>query len=78
MMQIDLPGQCGNDEDGQLCGWQLAGIMEGLDTLYLIFLGIDNAQNTTITTAYQIAHDGATGLVRIVGAANDDDALRFQ
>ena len=65
-------------EDGQVGGRQLTGIVEGLDALHLVFLGIHHTQHAAIAAAHQVAYHGAAWFMHIVGAAYHDDALRFQ
>ena len=65
-----------HDEDGQVGGRNLLGIMEHLDALHLVFLGINNTQRAFIAAVQNVAHDSSSGLVRVVRAADDDDALR--
>ena len=67
-----------HDKDGHIRGRQLLGIVIHLDALHLILLGIDDTERTLIVALQQVAHDGATWLVHIVGAADYDDALWFQ
>ena len=49
--------------------------MEDTDALHLVFFRVHDTQFALIATAEQIAHDGTSGLVGVVGAADDDDAL---
>ena len=49
-------------------------VVKHLDALHLVLLGVDDAQRAHIATLYEVAHDGSTGLVDVVGAADDDDA----
>ena len=52
--------------------------MIGFDSLHFIFLGVYDVQRTIETTIDNIAHDRPTGLMHVVRAAYDDDALRIQ
>ena len=51
-------------EYGEIRLGNILHVVDGLDALYLVFLGIHDI-------------NGTTWLVHIVRAANDDDALRF-
>ena len=64
-----------NYQYGQFGRWQFTGVVEDLDALHLVFLGVDDAQCALIAALYYIANDGSPGLVYVVGAANDDDGL---
>ena len=65
----------GHHENGQLRGRYLLGIMEYLDALHLVFLRVDDAKGSLKTTLYEVANHGSTGLVYIIGASDDHDAL---
>ena len=56
----------GYHQYGELCRWQFAGIVEDLDALHLVFLGVDDAQYALIAALNNIAHDGSPGLVHVV------------
>ena len=56
----------GHHEDGQVGGRQLLGVVEGLDALHLVFLRVDDAQYAFVSSALQVSHHGAAGLVHIV------------
>ena len=64
-------------EDSQFGGWQFAGVMESLDALHLVLLGIDDAQGSLITTLQKVTHDGATGFMYIIRTTDNDNRLRF-
>ena len=64
-----------HNDDGQVGGRQLLDIMESLDALHLVFLGIDDTQRTFEPTAEQVANDGAARFMHIVTAADDDNTL---
>ena len=66
-----------NHKYGQVSGWQFLHIVESFDALHLILLGIQDAQRTVVATIQEIAHHSATWLMFVVGAADDDDALRL-
>ena len=68
---------CRHHEDSQVGGRQFLHVVADTDALHLILLGVDYSQLALIATAYQVAYDGSSGLVHIVGAADDNDALRF-
>ena len=61
-------------EDGQFGRGYLTGIVESLDTLHFVFLGVYNAQGPIVTATNQIAYDRAAWLMYVVGAADDDNA----
>ena len=65
----------GNNKDGHFGGWYLLGIVEGLDALDLVFLGIDNAEDTLVSTLDEVADNGAARLVDVVRAAYNYDAF---
>ena len=65
-------------EDGQIGVGQFLDIMEGFDPLHFFFLGVNNAQGATVTATNQVAYDRAAGLMYVVGATDNDDALRIQ
>ena len=65
-----------DDEHGQFGGRQFLGIVEHLDALYLVLLGIDNTEGALITTLQDVAHNGATWFVYIIGTTDDYDGLR--
>jgi hypothetical protein len=52
--------------------------MKGFDALDVVLFGVDDTEFTLIVSVNQISYDGATGLVDIVGAADNDDALRLE
>ena len=60
-----------NDQDGQFGGRQFTGIMKHLDALHLVFFRIDNAKRAFIATLQQVAYDGSTRLVDIVGTPDN-------
>ena len=64
-------------EYGEIRLGNILHVVDGLDALYLVFLGIHDVQGTLEASTDNIAHNGTTWLVHIVRAANDDDALRF-
>ena len=63
-------------EDGEVGLGDVLHIMEDAEALHLIFLRVHDTQFALIATTEQIAHDGTSGLVSVVRAADDDDALR--
>ena len=65
-------------EDGQFGRGYLTGIVEGLDSLHFVFLGVYNAQGSIVTATDQIAYNRAAGLMYVVRAADDDNALWVQ
>ena len=65
-------------EDGEIGLRDVLHVVKGFQSLDGILFGVDDTELALIVSAYQIAHDGATGLVDVVGAANDDDALRLK
>ena len=78
--EVDVVGTVAgcHDEDGEVGGRQLAHIVEGSHALHLVFLGIHDAQRAAEVAAQDVAHNGASGLVDIVRAADDDDALGLE
>ena len=66
---------CGDNEDGQVRGRQLADIVEGFEALHLILFGVDDAQGSLEVAFEEVADDGAAGFLGVVGAADDSDAL---
>ena len=52
--------------------------MIGFDSLHFVFLGVYDVQRTIETTILNIAYNSATGLMHVVRAADNDDALRIQ
>ena len=63
-----------HDQNCQVGGRQVMGIVEGLDTLHFIFLGVYNAQGSIVSSTQQITYDRATWLMHVIGAADDDNA----
>ena len=48
--------------------------MEDLDALHLLFLGVHDMQLAFEAAVLDVTYDSTTGLMYIVGAADDDDA----
>ena len=73
---IDIVGAelCGHHEDGQLGLGDVLHVVEGLDALHLVFLGIHYIQGACEAAVLDITHNGTTGLVHVVGATDNDDA----
>ena len=67
-----------NDQDGQVGIGQVLHIVVGLDALHHILLGIEDMKFAFETALLEVAHDSATGLLLVVAAANDDNALWIQ
>ena len=65
-------------EDSEVCLRNVLHIMKGFDALDVVLFGVDDTEFTLIVSVNQISYDGATGLVDIVGAADNDDALRLE
>ena len=63
-----------HDHDGKVCLGDVLHVVERLDTLHFIFLGVDDIQAAAEAAVDDITHNGTTGLMHVVGAANDDDA----
>ena len=53
------------------------GIVEHLDALYFVFLGVDDAQDAVVASLQDVTHDGTTWLVDVVRPADDSDGLRL-
>ena len=52
--------------------------MERFYSLHFVLFGVHDVQVATETTILNITHDRAPGLMHVVRAADDDDALRIQ
>ena len=77
---IDIVGTelSGNHQHSQFCLGDIFHIVESLDALYFVFLGVDDMEFATETTVLDITHDRATRLMYVIGAADDDDAPRVE
>ena len=64
-------------QHGEIRLGDILHIVESLDSLYFVFLGVYDVQVTTETTTDNITYDRATRLMYVVRAANDDDARGF-
>ena len=67
----------GNYQDGQVGGRQLADIVEHLDALHLVLLGIDHPERALVASAQQVADHGAARFMYIITTADDDDTFRL-
>jgi hypothetical protein len=66
---------CGrNGQYGQFGGRQERHVLEGWQALYLSFFGVDRMELTAVTSAGQVAQNGASGFVYIVGSTHYGDA----
>ena len=63
-------------EDGQVGGGHPLHVVEHLDTLHFVFLGVYNVQGSIVTATNQITHNRAAWLMHVIRAADDDNALR--
>jgi hypothetical protein len=52
-------------------------IVIGFDSLHFVLLGVNDVQRTIETTTDNVTHDRPTGLMHVVRAADNDDALRI-
>ncbi len=68
----------GHNENGQIGRRKVFRVVKHFDALHFVFFRIDDAKRAFIAAAQQVAHDGATGFVHVVRAADDDNALRMQ
>ena len=66
---------CRNDQNGQVGGRQLLGVVKHLDALHLVFFGIHHAEHAFVAAADEIAHHGSAGFVHIVGTSDYHNAL---
>ena len=58
--------------------WYILHVVIGFYSLHLVLFGVYDVQVATETTILNISHDRASGLMHVVRAADDDDALRIQ
>ena len=65
-----------HDEDGQDGGRQVSSIMQRRDSLHLRLLGVHHPQFSLIAAIDQVAYNGSTRFVYIVGATDDHNAPR--
>ena len=66
-----------NYQHGKICLGYVLYIVIGFDSLHFVLLGVNDVQRTIETTTDNITHDRPTGLMHVVRAANNDDALRI-
>ena len=66
---------CCHDEYCEVCLWDVLHVVNGLDALHVVFLGVYDVQVTTETAIDDISYNSTTGLMYVVGAANYDDTL---
>ena len=61
-------------ENGKVCLGDVLHIVESLDALDGVLLRVDYTQVSLVVPVEKITYDGPSGLVDVVGAADDDDA----
>ena len=61
-------------EDGEVRRRDILHIVKSLQTLDGVLLRVDYPQVSLVVPVEKITYDSPSGLVRVVGAADDDDA----
>ena len=68
----------GHYQHRQFRRWYILHVVIGFYSLHFVLFGVHDVQVATETTILNITYDRASGLMHVVRAADDDDALRIQ